>query len=249
MENRVYYFSGRGNSLSVARNLAERLDGAEIKPMAAEKGIVTLPAGRVGLVLPVIDFGIPAFVRRFIGKLRVGGVPPYVFAVITCGGMPGASVLQLKKLLAGQGLKLSAAWVVRFGLERMPEGEWGALLDAITAAVAGRAELPLTPVDLKDRLMTGLGNPLARLIIPGEDRKFRVDASCTGCGVCAKVCPAENIRLEGGRPVWQHKCEQCAACFGWCPKEAISGTCLAARTRYTNPGVKLGHMLDGEGES
>lgn len=246
MENIIYYFSGRGNSLSVARGLADRLDGADIRPMAAAKGEVPLPAKRAGLVMPVIDIGIPALVRRFAGRLKFDGTPPYVFAVITCGGMPGASVQQLKKLLDRQGLKLSAVWVVRFGLERMPEGEWESLLDSFAAAAAGKAGLPLPPAALKDRLMTGLGNPLARLMIPGEDRKFRVDGSCNGCGICAKVCPVENIRLEGGRPVWLHRCEQCAACFGWCPKEAISGTCLAARTRYTNPGVKLGHMMEGE---
>jgi ferredoxin len=244
MENVIYYFSGRGNSLAVARGLARRMGGTAVKPMAA--GEAALPGGRVGLVLPVVDIGIPAFVRRFIAGLRVSGSAPYVYAVITCGGMPGASMLQVKKLLCRRGLSLSAGWTVTFGLEPKSDAEWDALLDGISAAVSGKATLPLPPVDLGARLLTGLANPLARRFIPGEDRKFRVDGACTGCGTCARVCPARNISLAAGRPVWHHRCEQCAACFGWCPQLAISGTNLAARARYTNPRVTLDDMMTGE---
>jgi MinD superfamily P-loop ATPase len=80
-------------------------------------------------------------------------------------------------------------------------------------------------------------------MIPSEDKKFALDGKCTGCGTCEKICPVKNIRLAEGKPVWLHACEQCAACFSWCPKEAISGTNLAARTHYTNSNITLSQML------
>ena len=242
MQNDLYYFSGRGNSLSIARALAERT-GAGLKPIVAGMEEICLTGGTAGFVIPVIDFGLPAFVGRFIGKLRKDGAPPYLYAVITCGGMPCASMLQLEKLLKKNGLKLSAGWTVKFGLERMENDQWNALMDDIAAAVNAKTSPELPAVELKDRLLTGLLNPMARLMIPGEDKKFRVGADCDGCGICTKICPVKNIVMEDDKPQWRHRCEQCAACFSWCPKAAISGSCLAAKTHYTNPGIKLEQML------
>ena len=31
---------------------------------------------------------------------------------------------------------------------------------------------------------------------------FRVEDSCIGCGLCARKCPVQAIRMENGRPVW-----------------------------------------------
>ncbi len=29
------------------------------------------------------------------------------------------------------------------------------------------------------------------------------DEAAAGCGLCEKVCPVDNIRLENGRPQWK----------------------------------------------
>lgn len=55
-------------------------------------------------------------------------------------------------------------------------------------------------------------------------RTIRLD-SCTGCGVCDPVCPADVIHLEGSpkRPVIKHM-EHCITCFNcelFCPTHSI----------------------------
>jgi NAD-dependent dihydropyrimidine dehydrogenase PreA subunit len=76
------------------------------------------------------------------------------------------------------------------------------------------------------------------------DHGFRADENCTGCGTCEKVCPVGDIKMEGGRPVWLHKCTQCFACLQWCPKEAIQfGKGTSGRKRYHHPDVKLSDMM------
>jgi ferredoxin len=54
-----------------------------------------------------------------------------------------------------------------------------------------------------------------------SDKKFTVDSTCNGCGVCEKICLVKNIKLNKKRLVWKHHCEQCFACIQWCPCEAI----------------------------
>ena len=76
------------------------------------------------------------------------------------------------------------------------------------------------------------------------DRGFHVDESCSGCGICARVCPAGNISMAAGRPDWQQRCEQCFACLQWCPEEALQfGSASSGKKRYHHPEVNLADML------
>jgi ferredoxin/flavodoxin len=76
------------------------------------------------------------------------------------------------------------------------------------------------------------------------DEAFWADDGCNGCGICARICPVRNVEMVGGRPVWQHRCEQCFACLQWCPEEAIQfGAGTAGRARYHHPGVTVRDML------
>lgn len=47
--------------------------------------------------------------------------------------------------------------------------------------------------------------------------------SCNGCGLCAKHCPNQAIRMLGKerRPYWTFHCEQCMRCAGYCPQKAV----------------------------
>jgi len=76
------------------------------------------------------------------------------------------------------------------------------------------------------------------------DRAFWADESCNGCGVCAQVCPVQNVEMNSDRPRWQGRCEQCFACLQWCPQEAIQfREASAGRVRYHHPDVALADML------
>jgi len=59
-----------------------------------------------------------------------------------------------------------------------------------------------------------------------SDSPFRVDAAkCTTCGLCARLCPVEDILGgKGKQPTWKHngKCLTCFACYHHCPEKAIS---------------------------
>jgi formate hydrogenlyase subunit 6/NADH:ubiquinone oxidoreductase subunit I len=79
--------------------------------------------------------------------------------------------------------------------------------------------------------------------LPQTDRSILIRDSCVGCGICAKVCPAQNILMENGRPVFQHRCEMCFACDEWCPVGAIQHWSRQAGVKYHYPDTQWADML------
>jgi ferredoxin len=76
------------------------------------------------------------------------------------------------------------------------------------------------------------------------DKSFYSDSKCNSCGICERICPVYNIKMENGKPQWLHNCQMCMACIQFCPKEAIQfkkGT--LNRKRYHHPTVTLNEML------
>lgn len=81
--------------------------------------------------------------------------------------------------------------------------------------------------------LSGSESDSFEVLVNKSDAGFRVNNNCTICGLCRKVCPAENIRIGGSGPEWQHHCENCFACFHWCPNEAIGGPLVEFEKRAT----------------
>ena len=70
------------------------------------------------------------------------------------------------------------------------------------------------------------------------------ESKCNGCGICARVCPAGCIQMEGGYPNFKEGCLTCFGCAQWCPREAITLGRLhpAGKTKYVHPGVTVNEI-------
>ena len=101
MNTTIYYFSGTGNSLAVARKICEKLGDADLISLVSQMKtdeIITAPSGRVGIVCPVYDAGIPVVVRDFLHRLKIGD-GSYVFGIVTLGGTGGSALKMMDKAL------------------------------------------------------------------------------------------------------------------------------------------------------
>jgi flavodoxin len=66
MENIVFYFSGTGNSLTVAKKIVEELGGGEIVSMTKTDYQLKEQYNTIGFVFPIYFLGLPKSVRQFI---------------------------------------------------------------------------------------------------------------------------------------------------------------------------------------
>lgn len=260
MKTVLYYFSGTGNSLQAARDLADYLGDATVLPMAdlVVKGKeIRHKDGRIGLVFPTYCWGIPRLVRQFVDLLRPdAGV--LVFSVVTCGGSIGGANAQLDRQLRGLGMSLYCGFSVRMPGNYTPM--YGAPNPDKVKKMLARARTKLreaakvirhnkvVPFDNGDFFGRALGKLIYGAFMKGldkADRKFFATDACTSCGLCARVCPVSNIKVaKKGKPEWQGKCEQCLACLQWCPEEAIQwGKRTAGRRRYRHPAIAVKEMF------
>ena len=122
MSTEIYYFSGTGNSLVVARDIAGKIDGKLISiPSVIDKESIRTDAGTVGIVSPAYYTRMPGIVERFIGKLT-GLQGKYIFAIITVGGIAGDVLQRLSEAIDKRGGKLSAGFIVRMPANYIHDG-------------------------------------------------------------------------------------------------------------------------------
>ena len=257
MKTTIYYYTGTGNSLWVARALAATLGEAGLVSIADWKGDEqAAESTSLGIVFPVFMWGVPARVIRFVNSLKDLRTC-YAFALATNGGQVANTLVQLRKIFEKRGAALSGGFGITMPSSYIPWGGPCAVeeqrllfdsalkkIDRIATCVRNREKRPVEQGPLWQR---ALFTPIYRMTfskIPAMDTHFWVDDTCNGCAICSKVCPSRNITLDREKPAWNHRCEQCFACLQWCPNEAIQyGKKTPRYERYHHPEVSLRDVL------
>jgi ferredoxin len=205
---------------------------------------------KIGFVFPSYYSNLPRAVHAFVEKLEI--TPgAYIFAIVTMGAVGQGSVYAMDKALKAKGLRLDygrgilmpANYVISYNpadgdkkakaLDKADE-RLSLCAREISAMARSVKALPLTAKNLF--------NDIEKL-----DAAFAVNGDCTGCGLCERICPVRNIRLESGKPKWLHRCERCVACISWCPAKAINhGNNTQGRRRYCNPRIAAEDLVRQE---
>ena len=230
--HRIYYFTGTGNSLRVARVVAERMGGAELISMRCDpKEVPANGCDAVGFVYPAYHWTAPDPVVRFVRELDLDP-HTYLFAIATPSLMGGFACEVVEKLLAEKGAHLAYGAMVHcvanYALVYPPFPPAKLMIPAMERAlnrvadeVARRTIRPYPKASrLVRRRQSRIMGPYLELQ-KYADYPFTISDSCVGCGLCSRVCPCENIRMEEGRPTFLHHCQNCMACVTSCPQRAI----------------------------
>lgn len=267
MSTKIFYFTGTGNSLVLARNLSDLLGDSELISIPQVINDNDLDdyyfdnTSDVGLIFPVYMWGIPNMVLKFLEKLQVENESnkPYIFAVATCAGQPGETLLQLQKLLQNKGMELDAGFTVLEASNTIQKDnifiKMAMLLEKEGITLSGQERLSEIvsviknrqkhPAETSSRLLNRYGKMIYGMAMPRINTmgQFFVDDNCNQCLNCQKICPSNNISLENEKPVWGENCEFCQACIQWCPREAIHIKNEDLKRRYHNPDIKIKDLI------
>jgi len=246
-ETIIFCFSGTGNSYAIAKGIGRHFS---VKPelMTRYKDIdpVEVTASRVGIVAPVYMNDIPKVVKEFLLRLSFSNAP-YVFAVLTSGsGENKNGFKNIDIALAQHHARLALAYDVKMPSAFQARADMESILSAVPGAaaeIAGAIEsrhenytpqgATALPKDFTK--LSFLYKPLTRLTVTEK---------CNGCGLCCKLCPANNIELHDKKAVRGDNCIACTACANWCPQYAIkSRMSRMLKGQYHHPEVSANDLL------
>ena len=245
----ICYFTATGNSLYVARRIGGRMLSI---PKQMRQDSIEIEDDAVGIVSPVYVGGMPKMVREFLRRADIK--TDYLFYIATCG--TGGSFSQLSEIAREQGLDFKYCNIIVMAdnflpmfeiqdqIETLPAKNVEAHLSAILEDINAREERPL------DR--SGGRSPAGMFMKMLEKKVLRSDAAqdyivnenCVHCGICAKVCPAENITVTGDKVIFSDRCEVCYACVHNCPQNAIHLKKETSSARFRNEQVSLQDIIE-----
>lgn len=253
----IYFFSGTGNSLKVAKDLNAQLEDSKLIQISKKNLSINndTSSDKIGFVYPIYFNGIPVMVQKFIENLKVNK-DAYIFAVATFGGSAGISFNQIDDILNTKGVSLSASFKVmmpgNYQVMYPPmsaEKQAERFKDANEQILKIASTIKRNEID-KSNKVGGIKKAVFGLMYntffkPNDkDKNFWSTEKCNGCGTCSKVCPANNIDIVHGKPQWKHQCEQCVACMQWCPQKAIQyKKKTLKREQYHNPEIKVNELF------
>lgn len=239
MKIAIFYFSGTGNTRMVARKYKESFeaggDDCTLYELPLREKVDLSDFDLVGFGYPIHSFNAPQIVLKFaksLPKKSRRDKKTRAFILKSSGEpvkMSRVSSLKLIGILKRRGFEVTNEYQYV-----MPYNMIFRHTDHAAFRMWETAK-KLIPIDCAD-IISGVerrekkmpfGHFLAWILrcehwgahIIGVG--YRATKDCIGCGLCAKNCPADNIKMKDGKPKFGGNCYICARCSFNCPKDCI----------------------------
>ena len=232
------YFSGSGNTRFCVESFCSHFEGCET--LSIEDARVTSAlnkAEEIVLGYPIQFSSVPKIVRDFLSRNQVHFAGKRVYIIATMGLFSGdgagCGARQLKrygtKIVGGLHVKMPDC-IGDVSALKKPLEENQQLIRAAEVKLAQAADSYQQGKPTREGLgffyhLAGLFGQ--RLWFYTKTRqytdKLRIDPErCIGCGLCADLCPMDNLRLVNKKASAGPRCTMCYRCINNCPKQAIT---------------------------
>lgn len=229
----IFYFTGTGNCLYVARQLADDNTKLLSIPQLMKQKEFNFEADEIGLVYPIYGHMPPYMVRQFLKKVRLKA--DYTFAVLTFGARKCNAVEILDSITRKAGYRFNYIstlimvdnWLPNFDMneqmkmdKHIPEN-LAAIRDDISSHKHWMQLVTQEERDMHAGFMAYTGLDPEVGFLKRSEKYFAVTDRCIGCGICTDVCPHGNYSLTSNGVKTNGDCEFCFACIQNCPQKAI----------------------------
>jgi ferredoxin len=260
---KLLYFTATGNSLYIAKSIGGELYSI---PKMDKESTYEFADDKIGIIFPLHAWGVPSYVADFLRKATFNC--DYLFAVTTYGIYSGAVAKHLTDIGNEAGysfdyinkIRMVDNYIPTFDMNKEIEKEAKKEIEKHLSEIKSDIESSKKWI-LKESFlnkatfnyMMGRENKpfnkkRLKVHVYGEgiDNYIDVEDSCTQCGVCVKVCPVDNIRIdnESAKIALSDKCFMCLACVHHCPSNAIHIKGEVNKSRYRNRHIKLKEIVD-----
>lgn len=186
---------------------------------------------------PVYYSNLPKIVRDFIVQNKALWRGKRVFIIATMGLFSGDGAGVSARLFRKYGAEVTGGLHLKMpdcigdvGLLKKPPEETREIIEQAREKLDEAAERFRNGKPTREGLnvfyhIAGLFGQ--RLWFSGKTKEYadlpRIDGEkCVGCGVCERLCPLGNLRIEDGKAVSGGRCTMCYRCFSNCPQKAIT---------------------------
>ncbi len=260
MSTEIYYFSGTGNSLHVARELQKRIPETKLIPIVSllDKENVESISDTVGFVFPIHLAMAPAPVMEFLKKLDLKSAE-YIFAVATRAGSQHRAFIDLENILKKKGKSFDSYFTLNMASNDPKFEDWHPAtaeeIEDLESEVQNKLDIIQNIVlnkEISREKDTTFTVPMPAfsilsLLLPILNKMYNVefyaDSKCVQCGTCEKICLSGKVKMIDGKPVWQKdvQCFFCHACLNYCPEHAVQIRSTRLLKSYTDKNERYSH--------
>lgn len=247
----ICYFTATGNCLYVAKRIGGTLLSI---PQLMKQERIEIADDAVGIVAPVYAVEMPMMVREFLKRADIR--TDYFFFLYTYGMGYAEAFAHVQQACDEKGLKLSYIHAVQMVDNYLPGFEMQDQMDGlekkdvegqiqrVLSDIAARRETKVQ-ITAADRVQMAMyRRMLAKRILRRDTAMgYTVTEDCIRCGICARVCPADNITVTAEGVSFADRCEVCYACLHNCPQNAIHMKREQSAVRFRNAQVSLQDII------
>lgn len=268
----LFYFSGTGNTRYIAHRICETLNEHEYDAKAVS--IENLPtkqaqimidnASMVGIGWPIYGSDAPKIVKDFVKNMPiVENKPLLTFCTQMLFSGDGAIVMSRKLGAKGYVQK----WAMQFnmpnnlsvrGIPVSCSDDYSVHEESYLKQARKKADY-LAFMVLKNveeirgatvfhTIAAMSQRPAFRAMHGAVEKMIKINSDCSGCGLCAGICPTNALKIVDGKAVRakSEECTLCVRCVDFCPSNAVNIFKKAKLPHYKGPDRETYQAMIGD---